>query len=163
MTIKEKLTLETAKPGNEIILHREGVFYIAYEHSAWLFSVVLHSFKVKKVYVKCVAQDVVSIGFPMTSLERYVAGCKVCEENGVVRLLLPADKIPVLNDYEQWKECQQYIASKEMPEAVNDDVTERDVSMLEIVKKIKEFPIECKTPVDCMLFLIEIKNSCKVL
>ena len=160
MTIKEKLTLETAKPDNEIILHREGVFYIAYEHSAWLFSVVLHCFKVKKVYVKCVAQDVVSIGFPMASLERYVAGCKVNEGEGCVKLSLPADKIPLLDDFEQWKECQQYVPPK-LPETACDDVAENDIPMSDIIKKIKDFPIECKTPVECMLFLIQIKNSFK--
>ena len=160
MTIKEKLTLETAKLGNEIILHREGIFYIAYERSAWLFSVALHTFKVKKQFVKCVAQDVVSIGFPMTSLERYVADCKLYEEDGGVRLLLPSEKIPLVYDFEQWKESQQYVAPK-LPETINDDVAENSVPMSEIIKRIKDFPIECKTPVECMLFLIEIKKCCK--
>lgn len=161
MTIKEKLVLETTKPGNEIILHREGVFYIAYERSAWLFSMAVHTFKVKKMYVKCVAQDVVSIGFPMAALERYVAGCKVDEGDGVVRLSLPGDKMPLVDDFEQWKERQQYIAPKQKSEIANDDVAENDTPFSEIVKRIKDFPIECKTPVECMLFLIEMKNCCK--
>ena len=151
-----------AKQNDEIILHREGIFYIAYEKSAWLFTVALHCFKVKKVYVKCVAQDVVSVGFPMAALERYAAGCKVNEGEGLVRLSLPGDKIPLVDDFEQWKECQQYIASKQS-DAVGNDVAESDVPMSEIIKRIKDFPIECKTPVECMLFLIEIKNSCKTL
>ena len=92
MTIKEKLILETKKQNNEIILHREGIFYIAYEHSAWLFSVVLHSFKVKKVYVKCVAQEVVSIGFPMASLEKMAVDCEMADDGGIVRLLVNCHK-----------------------------------------------------------------------
>ena len=163
MTIKEKLALETAKPGNEIILHREGVFYIAYERSAWLFSMAVHTFKVKKQFVKCVAQDVVSVGFPMSALERYIAGCKVDEVEGLVRLSLPGDKIPLVDDFEQWKECQQCIPSKLKSETANNDVDENDIPMSDIIKRIKEFPIECKTPVECMLFLIELKNSCKTL
>lgn len=163
MTIKEKLALETTKPGNEIILHREGVFYIAYERSAWLFFMAVHTFKVKKMYVKCVAQDVVSIGFPMTALERYVTGCKVDEGSGGVRLSLPGDKIPLVDDFEQWKGCQQYATPKQKSETANDDVDEKDIPMSDIIKRIKDFPIECKTPVECMLFLIELKNSCKTL
>lgn len=88
-TIKEKLEMETAKKDNEVILHREGVFYIAYEHSAWLFSVSLHSFKVKKTYVKCVARDIVSVGFPMASLNRLADGCRVIDGDSFVRIMLP--------------------------------------------------------------------------
>ena len=162
MTIKEKLILESNKQNNEIILHREGIFYIAYEHSAWLFSVALHCFKVKKVYVKCVAQEVVSIGFPMVSLDKLATGCEMTDEGGVMRLLVPACKQPQNNEFEQWKDMQQCAVPKEQQVAGNDDSSLLE-SKLDLLEKINVFPIECKTPVECMLFLIDIKNSYKAL
>lgn len=105
-TIKEKLRLETEKPLNTVILHREGIFYIAYEHSAWLFSVAVHTFKVKKQYVKCVAQDVVSIGFPMNSLEKLAAGRSFTVENGVVHLVVAQDENSGNGSFEEWKSAQ---------------------------------------------------------
>ena len=65
--------MEVAKMDNEIILHREGIFYIVYEQSAWLFTHSVHAYKVKKAYIKCVASDVISIGFPMTSLGHVIS------------------------------------------------------------------------------------------
>ena len=158
-TIKEKLKLEREKQNHEIILHREGIFYIAYEHSAWLFSVAIHSFKVKKQYIKCVAQDVVSIGFPMTSLDKSVAGCKMVNENGMLRLLLPVDKLPPKNDFEHWKNMQQRVTGQTEQ---NTEINETDIGKkLELLNRINDFSIENKTPLECMLFLSEIKTAYK--
>lgn len=154
--------MENNKQNNEIILHREGIFYIAYEHSAWLFSVALHCFKVKKVYVKCVAQDVVSIGFPMASLDKLAVDCEMADDGTVMRLIVPACKLPKKNEFELWRDMQQSVALKEQPAVGNDDSSLLE-SKLDLLEKINVFPIECKTPVECMLFLIDIKNSYKAL
>lgn len=160
-TIKEKLILEREKQNNEIILHREGIFYIAYEHSAWLFTVAIHNFKVKKQYIKCVAQDVVSIGFPMTSLENLASGCEITDEGGVLHLLLPAGRLPQKNDFENWKFLQHHAKGQEEQTTHVSENNAPLAKKLELLKMINDFPIECKTPLECMLFLSEIKTAYK--
>ena len=147
--------METAKRDNEIILHREGIFYIAYEQSAWLFSVALHAFRVKRLFVKCVAQDVVSIGFPMTSLGKFTGGCEVVDEDSIVHLLLPNGDLPQSCDFESWKAMQAGEDSgRHTAESLADDAIAKKMELLE---RIDGFPIESKSPIECMLFLSEIK------
>lgn len=162
-TIKEKMKLESEKQNNEIILHREGVFYIAYEQSAWLFTVAIHNFKIKKQYIKCVAQDVVSIGFPMTSLEKLASGYETIDEGGVLHLLLPAGMLPQKNDFENWKCLQHYAKEQERQTTHVGKENVQFAKKLELLKRINDFPIECKTPLECMLFLSEIKTDYKSL
>lgn len=157
-TIKEKLRLEAEKPLNTVLLHREGVFYIAYEHSAWLFSVAVHAFRVKKQYVKCVAQNVVSIGFPMNSLEKLVAGRSFTVENGVVHLVVAQDENSGNGSFEEWKSAQ--------PLCETVAATIADVPLLqshkrgeaEALARLRAFPVESRTPVECMCFVAELKG-----
>ena len=52
--------LETERIGmREILLHREGAFYIAYEFSCYAFYTFIKPFKVKVKYVKKVSRDIV--------------------------------------------------------------------------------------------------------
>lgn len=46
-----------------LYFYREGVFYKAYERSAYLFVKYIRPFQVKKRLVKSVKQEVVSVGF----------------------------------------------------------------------------------------------------
>ena len=53
---------EQQNAGDRIRLYAEGIFYKAYERSAWVACRVLHPFMVKKRAVRKVGQEVVSIG-----------------------------------------------------------------------------------------------------
>lgn len=63
-----------------LYFYREGVFYKAYEHSAYLFVKHVKPFQVKKRMVKSVKQEVVSIGFPTNSLTNYFSSEKIREK-----------------------------------------------------------------------------------
>lgn len=156
-TIKEKLLQETEKPQNVILLHREGVFYIAYEHSAWLFCNFLHAFKVKKQYVKCVSQDVVSIGFPMSSLRKYINEDSIVADAGIARITIPDENISLTESFEQWRAQQALDIPHTGNKSSGVDVADK-IASLSVIDRIKEFPLECKTPLECMLFLSEIKK-----
>lgn len=73
MTIAEILSLER---GNKRLLrlHREGMFLKAYEHSAFLIHNYVYPFKLSLKYVKTVHQDVISLGFPEKTLEKWLHG-----------------------------------------------------------------------------------------
>ncbi len=68
---------EQQNVGTYIRLYAEGIFYKAYERSAWVACRVLHPFMVKKRAVRKVGQEVVSIGFPKTSLTKWVGTRRV--------------------------------------------------------------------------------------
>lgn len=161
-TIKEKLSLEKSKQPASLLLHKEGIFYIAYEHSAWLFCSVIHAFKVKKRFVKNVAAEVVSIGFPMTSLEKLCDAYKVTTvADDMVCVELPHAAVCNLVGYDDWKKRIPL-----EPEQRNEPADKDEKNMKtgtadmynQIIEKLKDFPIECKTPLECMLFLSEIKK-----
>lgn len=53
-------------------LHKEGLFYRAYNWSAWLMSNHLQrSIKINKKVLKATGQEFVYVGFPVSSLERF--------------------------------------------------------------------------------------------
>ena len=75
------LQAEQQNDGGRIHLYAEGIFYKAYERSAWVAFRVLYPFMVKKRAVRKVGQEVVSIGFPKTSLTKW-AGTRRVEPIG---------------------------------------------------------------------------------
>jgi len=56
----------------DVHLHREGSFLRAYDWSAWLCCRYLHDFKVNKRAFKGIDEPVAYIGFPETSLGKWV-------------------------------------------------------------------------------------------
>ncbi|NDV84975.1 hypothetical protein [Bacteroides sp. 51] len=56
-----------------IFLYREGIFWKAYEKSAYRIASSFQTFKPIKKYVKTVGEAIVSIGFPCAVLEKYIA------------------------------------------------------------------------------------------
>lgn len=153
---------QESKNTDRIYLYREGVFYKAYERSAYLFVKHIKPFMVKKRLVKSVRREVVSIGFPTNSLYNYFSKEQVREfENGAT---VELDKKIDLVEFEQWRanirliedipqnpsgQMQQSSAAEEPTPAAEKN----------IVMQIKMFPIEAKTPLDCMMFLSNIKKQ----
>ncbi len=71
--IIEQEILRLASGGRDVIhLHREGSFLRAYEWSAFLSCRYLHGFKVNKRVFKGIEQPVAYIGFPETSLDKWM-------------------------------------------------------------------------------------------
>lgn len=69
MKISEIIEIESKNAG-EINLYLEGLFWKAYEQSAYLFSKNIASLVVKKKRMKKLNKEIVSLGFPKSSLER---------------------------------------------------------------------------------------------
>ena len=76
-SINEILENESQNNGSFILLYPEGMFYKAYKRSAWLACMYLGNLLVKKRYIKKVQQDVVSVGFPKSSIEKWAGGRKI--------------------------------------------------------------------------------------
>lgn len=68
MTIREKIDLECSGELGVIHLHREGIFFRAYELSAYYWHrLVVPNFRLHKRYYKTIGQEVVYLGFPTLS------------------------------------------------------------------------------------------------
>lgn len=70
--IEQEFALVASGERNVIHLHREGSFLRAYEWSAWLCCRYLHEFKVNNRMFKGIENPVAYIGFPETSLAKWM-------------------------------------------------------------------------------------------
>lgn len=140
-SINEILENESQNNGSFILLYPEGMFYKAYERSAWLACMYLGNLLVKKRYIKKVQQDVVSVGFPKSSIEKWAGGRKIRTMDNYVMIILDDSEIQEYSDeiFHKWK----------------DSGNESE----EIYDRILSFPIENKTPMECMIFLSELKEK----
>ena len=80
-TKKEIYDIEQTNTG-VIHLYPEGMFYRAYEKSAFLLCTVIHPFKVSGHFVKTIGDNLLSVGFPQSSLEKWSCGYHVREVVG---------------------------------------------------------------------------------
>lgn len=155
----------------EIRLYGDGSFYRAYEWSAWLCCRYVRQNKVTRRFVKLLGADVVYIGFPRTSLQKYVLEGSEVEEcaDGSVVLRLPTTLFPpesecetLPTDFEAWRGHLPPPDAKTERKKENENETQQTVqpvSPIGIMQQLLAFPIESRTPIDCMLFLAEIKGK----
>jgi hypothetical protein len=98
MTIEEKIK---GNAGNIVKLYKEGVFWVAYEESAYRLSQV-KSLKASKKHIKSINRDVVSVGFPDSALKSVVPFFQVKEESD--RLVILESETPLDPAvFESWK------------------------------------------------------------
>lgn len=161
-TLSSILSKESSNT-HTLYFYREGVFYKAYERSAYLFVKYVRPFQVKKRLVKSVKQEVVSVGFPTNSLPNYFSADKIKEKENVAEIDLEKDID--IHEFELWKaEIPIYQEGSSMcgQSVINKGANEPQHNIssdIETIMKIKMFPIEGKTPLECMLFLSELKKN----
>ena len=168
--IKEILEFESDRNELEmqhvIHLFQEGSFYRAYEWSAWLMCRYLHEFKVTHRRMKGVEQSVALIGFPVTSLSKWVTADIVRHDvsDKHITFTLPEDVFGDLAEgvnpddvFNDWKSSHPIVekASRRPSDADSPQV----MSLSMIAQRIMTFPIEAKSPLECYQFLSEIKQQ----
>ncbi|MBQ6208415.1 MAG: hypothetical protein IJK42_01390 [Prevotella sp.] len=141
---------------HEVHLYKEGVFLVAYERSCYAFQRYIHKYQIKCRYVKKVSDYVVSLGFPASSKESVLDGREWKDEGAYIALRLCGDEAIEEEEFRKWKASvpmEQRPASQALsPQCGN--------GMEDIIMQIRRFPLETKTPMDCMLFLVKLKESC---
>ena len=154
-----------------IHLFQEGTFYRAYEWSAWLCHKYISQFKVTKRKLKNIEQPVLFVGFPITSLQKYMPeGVDVAATSEKsIDLILPEEMVPddvtadmMQVDFEQWKESiplAEPMKRKESGVVADGDSPFTRSSITGIMHRVLAFPIENKTPMQCMAFLAEVKQQ----
>lgn len=155
--LQEILSKESVNT-DRIYFYREGVFFKAYERSAYLFVKFVKPFMVKKRFVKSVNQEVVSIGFPTNSLHSYFEKDKIQEKENIAEVVM--DETVDSFTFDEWRKSIELISDTEKKPKQPLTVTPQLVAGNEsvVIMKIRTFPMEAKTPLDCMMFLSELKK-----
>ncbi|MBO7112415.1 MAG: hypothetical protein J6V75_00490 [Bacteroidaceae bacterium] len=152
-----------------IHLYQEGSFLRAYEWSAWLCCRYLNSFKVTRRIIKGTDDTLTFVGFPVTSIGKYSADgrdIRLLESNDYEIILLESvvqDDELSDTDFNNWKQSVPIAESKKKETRNNlydhDGSVSSSVSLTGIMQQILAFPIERKSPLDCMVFMAEIKQQ----
>lgn len=175
--IKQILQIESERSEenrNVVHLFQEGTFYRAYNWSAWLCHRFVQQFKVTHKQLKGIDESVLFVGFPVSSIERYFGTCTmhdVDEKSKDVYLLTDIvsqdmDINIMKTDFGNWKSSIPLTISKtkvkendaeSAPEQSSSHNLPRTITA--IMQQILSFPLEHKTPIECMLFVAETKQN----
>ena len=164
MTQREILAHESAE-SNEIHLYQEGMFWKAYEYSAYRFTFGICAFSPKKKFIKAIGRDMVSIGFPKDSLKKHAALFDLVSESEKACTIIPKGCAPP-KSFDDWREEIPLLvkggASKTTDRRPVMTVTmtpqPKPKSEAElIVDEIRCYNMESKTPMECMLWLSQLK------
>ncbi|MDR0746072.1 MAG: hypothetical protein LBF17_06230 [Mediterranea sp.] len=161
MTI-EDIIKEEIENNNTVILFREGIFWKAYEKSAYAFCKHVKPFMVKKKYIRTVNDEIVSIGFPMSSTKAILQGRTILQEEER-KMVVSIDQIDH-ESFMEWKKEQTLTAPPAnsfsgASYSNNSEAFSCSNQEKEIINRIRLFNLENKTPLECMFFLSEIKKQ----
>jgi len=137
-----------------IYLFKEGIFWRVYEKSAWRFVKNIREYRVFRKYIKAVKHDIVYLGFPESILHEILS---IVETNHAFSNIIHKSEILIeiqgftdVVGFEQWKSEIDITTAKEKSSEGKQD---------EIIRKIKDYPIMNKTPMDAFNFLVVIQKE----
>lgn len=158
----------TPESHRKLYLWADGTFFRAYEWSAWLCVRYIKQFKVTKRMVKSVGADMLFVGFPQSSLDKFLPQNteRIDNEDKSVTLTLPSDLVRADEgstleiDFQNWRTAIPLVEGKntDSPGAASVPSLSSPMSMTGIFKEVLNFPIEQKSPIDSMLFLADVKR-----
>ena len=187
MTIREHYQRELGN-ADRITLLKEGLFWKAYERSAYLVILRGFDFQVHWHTSKECPEGVVSLGFPEVSLEKVAGGLKAVESTET-KLVFEADRTVSEGAFQQWKDgCLKQVAvvvaksAKRRRRIIEDplmhealSVKEEDVPMEKkvipcpetpdtswkdrLIDRIRDFDQGVHSMVESVVFLSELKKE----
>ncbi len=169
--LKDIIEVENSRNGDTTSIHlfAEGMFYRAYEWSAWLCCRYVNEFKVTRRELKNGGGSVVFIGFPVTSLSKFLPeGVDVEQDEGRVTLRLPQGSHAELEDgtaaeaFANWKNSIPAVPQQRKTnfrDELRNNPDNEPRRMSDIMMSILAFQVEQKTPLECMAFIAELKSN----
>lgn len=149
MKISEKLAQQKE---NELHLYKEGVFWVAYEEAAYRISQI-KKLKPTKKYIKSIQQEVVSVGFPPTSLAEVLAHFTLKKQKDTM-ITLEIDTRVEQSLYNKWKQAVE-VKTRE----TQSHSPAYDESIQVLVERIGSFKLHLASPMDCMHFVEELQQE----
>jgi hypothetical protein len=150
MTLQEKIAIEEDASGY-LHLYLEGIFWKSYQQSAYLMCQKMSRLKVTRKYIQTVRCEVVSVGFPDSALSSYLED-QECERLDAKRIRVKCAP-PDSEAYAFWFSSAGFLPVKNREYSVCGSLTENN-----ILRQLKEFRLEESTPVECMLFLADLRR-----
>jgi hypothetical protein len=135
---------------DEIKAYKEGVFWVAYEQSAY-FVWLAKGYKPTKRWVKSSTIEVVQIGFPSLDVLLNLPTLKTVVKE--VNFISLETTIPIdVTAFAEWK--------KELPlfEKKSKNTKEKKLPGCRVVELLQQFDVAAHTPIAAMLFIIELKK-----
>jgi hypothetical protein len=151
----------------EIKLYKEGVFWIAYEQSAY-YIWQKKGYKATKKLIKTLGKEIVSVGFPQSSCELLMTTITlVLEKDETHFKVFSLDEAIDTEAFLRWKAALP-LAHERQAASVKPQVipvaekceAEEPSGKDTFFQKLRDFPLENKTPMECMMFLSELKKIC---
>lgn len=163
MTIAEKIKYSADR--TKFTLYKEGLFYKCYNEDAMVFVQRVRAYKISSKFVKSIGAEVLSLGFPVSEVEKgnltllsiseAIGAESYNEESHGIVFSLKAD---IKQYYDVFQ--AEIINVKELnAEKVSDNDTANSKNL---VKKIQEFDLANHTPMQCIVFIQELKNQIKI-
>lgn len=173
----EKTMLDIESRRNTADEHRvmhfckEGNFYRAYEFSAWLAFRFAGNLNVTRRYSRTANGEIVMVGFPPGSLQKFTPEgvTPVFSEDGqLMTMTIPAerfneDETPerMQEEFLNWKHSVEASNKNSQGEAGGKPAAQngKASSLTTIMHKVIMYPIEQKSPMECVFFLAELKKE----
>ena len=144
---------------NKVFLIKEIIFWRAYEVSAMLFINNIKKFSLLKRYIKKIANNIVFIGFPDSSLDSIL---KIVVEKGY-KIDTRSEKLIELagfNEITNFNELKsEFVIKKDEDDLFTGNCSDK---IKIIINKVKNYPVATQTPVETMNFVAEIQKELKV-
>jgi hypothetical protein len=165
MTIAKKIQCSADK--TKLTLFKEGLFYKVYNEDAMVFAQQVKNYKVSTKFVKCVGENVLSLGFPASEVEKgNLAPDIIAAKIRSTKYDVQAQSITfylsekIMQDYHIWKHgivSEMVEEYKPKPESIKSFAGE--ANYVEIVAMIKNFDLANSTPMDGLIFIQQLKKE----
>ncbi len=148
---------------NCIHMYKEGSFWKAYEHSAYMFVKHIKSYRVKLHYYKNIKRELISIGFPDIVLASIIEGKKTPIRKDK-EISIELNEVLEERDFQDWKDnCAKSIKNVQIPGDMYQVIQmfEGDAkdSYKQLLVAIRTFPLMNSTPMECMQFISELQKT----
>ncbi len=144
-------------------LHKEGIFYKCYNEDAMLFVKHIKPYKIRHNHVKALGEDVLSLGFPLSEIEKGnlsfnnisdLLGCEQYDEaNGQVIFDLKND---IKQSFEVFRDS---VIENNKVQAYDIPSHDRILPLRELISMIKNFDLANSTPMEGLNFIQQLKKE----
>lgn len=157
MKMQEIIKLEEDNTNNCYLI-KEGLFWRAYEKSAYWFVNNLKLYTITKKHFKGLNSDVAYLGFPDSTLNGLLI---IAETKGYTvnkqEKQVTIEGFEISDGFEQWKDEIPYqTLDNQNISLVNEPAENYDSGL---IAKIRKFPVAKRTPIECQQFIIELQNT----
>lgn len=161
MEIKEKIAL--SKQVNRFTLHQEGIFYKCYNEDAMVFAEHVKPYKVVVKFIKSANRKVISIGFPVSELEKgSITSELIARAIGAIKieqlekqLVFNIENKNLKKNYAIWR-TGIIEKNKNITTGKINEQTPTNIDVL--IQMIQEFDLANSTPMQGLIFVQELKQ-----